>query len=211
MTDRVSGELRAQELELWRGERCLFHQLSLNVTSGCGLAVRGPNGCGKTSLIRVLAGLTEPETGDVLWNDQSIRRDRHSYLSNLAYLGHLNGLKGDLTAIENLEFHAGFRSRFDRNAATTQLELMGVDHIRDLPVRVMSAGQKRRVALAAVWLSNASLWLLDEPAANLDKAGVALVGQLMDRHLEHGGLIIVAAHQELITGGDRWRQMEFES
>ena len=193
--------LEAWELELWRGDRRLFKQLSLAVRPGKLLHVRGPNGIGKTSLLRVLCGATPVDTGRVLWNGVPIEAQRLEYHANLAYLGHRDGLKQDLTAVENLRFARAVRQGSDPTGLTpfserldetlTELELK---HAANLPVRVLSAGQRRRVAIARCLLSDASLWILDEPFSNLDTAGRRWGDQCLARHLDRQGMVIITSH-----------------
>ena len=188
--------LTTRQLTLWRGYRCLFEDLQFEIGSGRVGVVRGPNGSGKTTLLRVLAGLTRAETGEVLWRGQNIEADRAGFGAQMAYLGHATGLKADLTPEQNLDFARRLgRGAADDEAATwTALDL---DAIRTLPVRYLSAGQQRRVALARLLNSTADLWLMDEPLTNLDARGRAFVSASLARHLQRGGAAVVATHSEL--------------
>ena len=188
--------LRANELTLFRGDRCLFHNLSLSVTSGEALLIQGPNGSGKTSLLRALAGLLEPEEGEVLWRDQNIRTQRQRYHAELAWFAHRVGCKNDLTLVENLRVESGLRRCSSADIPDT-LERLALSAVRDLPFRALSAGQQRRVALARLLLTGAPLWLMDEPFTNLDTAGQHLVVELVTEHLSGGGTCVFASHQDI--------------
>lgn len=188
--------LTAKQLTLWRGHRCLFADLGFAVETGGIGVVRGPNGSGKTTLLRVLAGLTRPESGEVFWRGQNIERDRIGFGAQTAYLGHATGLKSDLTAEQNLEFARRIGGRTnDRDESV--YSALHLDEVRDLPVRYMSAGQQRRVALARLLSSAAPLWLMDEPLTNLDASGRSFVSEAIQRHLAAGGIAVVATHNEL--------------
>jgi heme exporter protein A len=200
--------LEVRALHLWRGERHLLRGVAFTVRSGELLQVMGANGVGKTSLLRCVADLLPAESGEIQWRGQAIRRDRDSYHRDLAYLAHSNALKADLTALENLRYGVGLRRSASKNELLAILQKLQVAACADLSVRLLSAGQKRRVALARVMLSQARLWILDEPITNLDSAGIALVENCMAAHLESGGLIITAAHQELLKGAANVRTME---
>lgn len=191
--------LNANALHLWRGEHHLLRDVSFSLAAGELLQVTGPNGVGKTSLLRVVAGLMPAESGTVLWGQISIERDATAYQDELAYLGHANALKTDLTALENLQFSNGLRQTVDNDSCLQALHTLGVAHCASLPVKVLSAGQRRRVALARVLLCDAILWILDEPITNLDAAGIELVEGLMAQHLARGGMILTAAHQALLV------------
>ncbi len=172
------------------------------------LLVTGPNGCGKTSLLRVLCGLTLPETGTVYWRGEPLRGVSPEFRGDLAYLAHREGLKGDLTPLENIRFDAGLRGPVDSGRLTEIIDRLGLARPANLPVRVLSAGQKRRTALARVLLSGAILWILDEPFTNLDAAGRILITELIGDHLEEGGAAIVAAHHEFDLPPERLRRLE---
>lgn len=189
--------LKATNLQLWRGERHVLRGLSFEIDAGEALHVSGPNGVGKTSLLRVVCGLLHPEEGEVRWNDVPTGSANSAYLGALAYLAHDTALKGDLTALENLRFSVGLKRRLADSEALAMLEELGVADCAHLPCRVLSAGQRRRVALCRVLLSEARLWVLDEPFTNLDTASSAHVAQALGRHLETGGLALIAAHQGL--------------
>jgi heme exporter protein A len=161
------------------------------------LHVSGPNGAGKTTLLKVISGLLRPEQGSVTWLGQPIGRNRAQYQSVMAYSAHEPALKADLTALENLHFAVGLKRRAEMKELRGSLERTGVARCADLPARVLSAGQRRRVALARILAFNASVWLLDEPYANLDTAGAALVSDLLQEHVEGGGLALVVAHRDL--------------
>ena len=197
MTQHRNGHLSAEDLLVWRGDRCLFRDLSLDLLPGQLLHVTGRNGSGKTTLLRVLCGLSEPEHGQITWDGRSIRQDAGDYHDNLAYLGHRDGLKGDLTAIENLKFHFALRSYVNIGRIEEALRGMGLERALSLPTRFLSAGQRRRVALTRVILSRVPLWILDEPYANLDAQGQALITHRVTDHLERGGLAVMAVHQAL--------------
>jgi heme exporter protein A len=187
--------LAGKELELWRGERRLFTGVSFELRAGELLHIVGPNGCGKTSLLRVLCGLTLPETGDVYWCNRKVQRNRADFHASMCYLGHRESLKADLTAEENLVFQLGLRVTLSAADIHAALERVGLTKQREIPARSLSAGQKRRVSLARALASGARLWVLDEPYTNLDIAGRELVDQMMSRHLEEDGLVLLVAHQ----------------
>jgi heme exporter protein A len=193
--------LRGHEVAVWRGERCLFEQLSFELERQQLALLVGPNGSGKTTLLRILAGLALPTNGLVTWKGIAISDLASEERAEVAYRGHLESLKRDLTVVENLTFHAalwGRRAGFD--AILAELKLEAVAHVR---ARYLSAGQRRRVALAMLQLSGATLWLLDEPTTNLDSEGRALLVEWTQRHLAAGGMAVIATHQpdELATRG----------
>jgi heme exporter protein A len=161
------------------------------------LHVSGPNGTGKTTLLRVISGLLRPEHGSVTWLGRSIVSHRTEYQTALAYAAHEPALKGDLTALENLRFSVGLKRRATADELHAALQSTGVGACANLPARVLSAGQRRRVSLARVLAMRAPVWLLDEPYANLDTAGSELVSALLQAHIGAGGLALVVAHRDL--------------
>lgn len=192
--------LTAEKIHVWRGERHVLRGVSLKVESGRLLHLFGPNGTGKTTLLRVIAGLLRPEQGRVCWAGRPIGEAREQYQSAMAYASHEAALKADLTALENLRYAVGMKRRASETELRATLEETGVGGCADLPARVLSAGQKRRVAMARVLATRARLWLLDEPYANLDTNGGALVSRLLEEHLDRGGLALVIAHHALDLG-----------
>lgn len=195
--------LSAHGLTCVRGERRLFAHLDLAVNAGQWLHVRGENGAGKTSLLRLLAGLAQPAEGMVQWCGQPIQRAESGYRSELLYFGHHGALKEDLSGLENLSFAAAMDgARLPEAQALAALYRMGLRGREDLPVRVLSAGQKRRVMLARMTLRNAKLWILDEPFTALDVKAVDLLSSLVNAHLAGGGMAVLTSHQAMpIPGG----------
>lgn len=190
--------LAAQGLACLRGDRLLFKNVSFDLQSGGLLYVLGENGSGKSSLLRMLCGLLTPEDGAVLWQGNKIKQAAESYLSNLTYLGHLNGLKDDLSALENLQTNARLAGNNVSDAsALAALTAIGIARCAHLPARVLSQGQKRRVALAGLWLTKAKLWILDEPFAALDVASVEVLAARISEHLGLGGMAILTTHQDV--------------
>jgi heme exporter protein A len=190
--------LTAQGLACVRGDRLLFKDLGFVLEAGSLLYVLGENGSGKSSLLRMLCGLLMPEQGEILWAGKSIKSHAEQYLPNLKYLGHLNGLKDDLTALENLQMGARIAGQdVTATAALAALSAIGIARCANLPVRVLSQGQKRRVALAALWLSRSPLWILDEPFAALDVAATEVLAARISEHLAAGGMTILTSHQDV--------------
>jgi heme exporter protein A len=189
--------LRVDKVHVWRGDRHVLQGVSIEVHPHELLHVSGPNGTGKTTLLRVMSGLLRPEQGSVTWRGQSIVQQRTEYQAVLAYAAHEPALKGDLTALENLHFSVGLKRRSSLAELRAALDRAGVAACAELPARVLSAGQRRRVSLARVLAMRASIWLLDEPYANLDAAGSELVSELLQAHVQEGGLALVVAHRDL--------------
>jgi heme exporter protein A len=189
--------LSVDSVHVWRGDRHVLKGVSVTLGTRELLHVSGPNGTGKTTLLRVVCGLLRPEQGAVSWLGRSIASVRSEYQAALAYASHEPALKGDLTALENLRFAVGLKRKVTAAQLREGLERTGVAACADLPARVLSAGQRRRVAMARVLAMNASLWLLDEPFTNLDTAGTDLVSGLLQDHVQQGGLALVVAHHDL--------------
>jgi heme exporter protein A len=197
MTDPSPAPLlSAHDLACERSERLLFQRLDFSLGRAQLLLVQGGNGQGKTSLLRLLTGLGRPDAGEVRWRGEPIARCRDRYHREMAYLGHTNGIKDELNPVENLRFHSALHSRaFDPGAAVATLKRLGLSRCLDLPCRALSFGQRRRVALSALLLAGASLWILDEPLTGLDTHAVALVEGLIRDHLQSGGMVVATTHQ----------------
>jgi heme exporter protein A len=193
----MSSGLCFEKLHVWRGERHVLRGVSAEVLPRDLLHISGPNGTGKTTLLRVLSGLLRPEQGSVSWLGRPIAASRAEYQAVMAYASHEPALKGDLTALENLRFAVGLKRRVAADELHAALQRTGVGACADLPVRVLSAGQRRRVAMARVLAMSATVWLLDEPYTNLDAAGAELMSSLLQTHIENGGMALVVAHHEL--------------
>ncbi|KID57782.1 cytochrome C biogenesis protein CcmA [Pseudoalteromonas luteoviolacea] len=162
------------------------------------MQIEGPNGAGKTSLLRIIAGFSQPDEGRVLFNKKNINEDYDDFAQSLLFIGHKTGVNQQLTAYENvmhwLTVH-GYKST--EPEIYTLLGKLGLVGLEDVPVRTLSAGQQRRVALVRLWLNDANLWILDEPFTALDKKGVAMLQAQFQRHLELGGAILLTTHQDL--------------
>ncbi|TMP27061.1 cytochrome c biogenesis heme-transporting ATPase CcmA [Pseudoalteromonas rubra] len=181
-------------------DRCLFESLSFSLQAGQIMQVEGPNGAGKTSLLRIIAGFARADEGQICFEGQDISRDYDTFAESLLFIGHKTGVNQQLTAYENvlywLQVH-GYGA--DEEEIYTLLGQLGLVGLEDVPVRTLSAGQQRRVALVRLWLNKARLWILDEPFTALDKKGVALLQQQFESHLANGGAILLTTHQDLTT------------
>ena len=196
--------LTAEKLTCTRGERMLFSALNFRVQAGQALAVEGANGAGKTSLLRLIAGFLAPAAGRIVVKTGAGESDDAEERGKaIGWLGHQDGLKPQLTVREQLDFFAGlYRSGADAKVLASALVQVGLARQADLPCRYLSAGQRRRLALARLLVSKRPLWLLDEPFAALDTSGQALVAHLMARHCGNGGIIIAATHEPLGLGNE---------
>jgi len=190
--------LSANKLTCIREERLLFDELSLEINAGDIVQVEGPNGSGKTSLLRILSGLSQPYDGQVLYKKLAINRCREDFQQNLLYFGHLAGVKGEMTAEENLTFNLALHGNTAKNSNDylAQVNLLGFE---DSLASHLSAGQHRRIALARLYQSQAPIWILDEPFTAIDKQGVASLEQLFIEHTQRGGCVILTTHQDLIS------------
>jgi len=190
--------LEVNKLGCVRGDRRLFSGLDLSLAAGTYLQVTGPNGSGKTSLLRILCGLLTPAEGEIKWQGENIRSLAEDYFTAVTYLGHRHGVKDEFSAIENLRISNALNGiEVSKERARDVLARMGLAGRESLPARLLSEGQRRRVALARLLVCNTKLWLLDEVMTSLDKGAVALIRSLIEEHLAGGGIAIVATHQDL--------------
>ena len=190
--------LQAHQLACRRGDRLLFKQLDFQISPGELLLIEGHNGCGKTTLLKTLATLRHPDEGSISWNGQSILKLADEYRAELTWLGHQNGIKLDLSALENLKISSSLNDlKVSDEQVMQALDDMGLYGYEDLPVRSLSQGQKRRTALAYLLLSTSSLWVLDEPFSALDVKAVDFLQNVISKHLENGGMVILTTHQEV--------------
>lgn len=185
--------LQAEGLAAFRGERLVFRDLDFAVAAGGALILAGPNGSGKSTLLRLLAGLGRAAAGRLLWAGEDALADRTAHAERVAYVGHLDAVKPGLTVLENLRFVA----RLAGGEVAAALAAFGLEALAELPARMLSAGQKRRLALARLALSGAPLWLLDEPTLGLDVASVERFGVVLAAHRARGGIIVAATHLPL--------------
>jgi len=200
----LSARFEARGLAASRGPATLFRDVSFALGGGEWLAVRGPNGSGKTTLLRCLAGLTRPDRGEVAWEGTALRSGDPLLHASVLYMGHLPGIKDDLSAEENLHSALGLRGVAAGDSAVAEaLASVGLALRRRLPARRLSAGQRRRIGLARLMLDPAPLWLLDEPLTALDDEGQALFGRLLERHLARGGVAVLATHHDLAPAQGR--------
>jgi heme exporter protein A len=202
--------LEAENLHLWRGEHHVLRGVGFVVPHGACLHVTGANGAGKTSLLRAACGLLYPESGRLVWEGRDVRADLPAFHASLIYIGHEPPLKADLSALENLRYWIGMRRRVGAGLLAAALQRVGASAWSARPARTLSAGQKRRVALAALSLALVPLWLLDEPTTNLDSEGQQLVGTLIEEQLARGGVVLAATHHELPVAAGRVRRLELQ-
>jgi len=189
--------LSARQLSCERDERVLFSDLSFDLYSGELLQLEGPNGVGKTSLMRLLAGLLPVSSGEILWHAEPLAEQREAFYQSMLFIGHLAGIKAELTPLENLKWFAALEGGQAEEDLEEALDRVGLRGFEDHPCHQLSAGQKRRVALARLLFTQRPLWLLDEPFTALDKQGVAAMEQLLSDHAADGGAVILTSHHAL--------------
>lgn len=193
--------LSIEQVTCERDERPLFSDLSLSVRAGDRWQILGPNGSGKTTLLRTLAGISQPSRGRLLWRGQPTTRVEWDYRQSMLYLGHSPGIKAGLSPLENLRWYQALSGGNQTGDIVRALAQVGLQGYEQLPAYQLSAGQLRRVALARLYLSQALLWILDEPFTAIDKAGVATLEQRLDEHSRMGGALIFTSHQEVQLPG----------
>ncbi|MBT00239.1 MAG: heme ABC transporter ATP-binding protein CcmA [Oceanospirillaceae bacterium] len=193
--------LRVEKLFCERDDRVLFDGLSFSVASGEIVQIEGANGSGKTTLLRILSGLSRNYEGDILWREEPVEQARDRYCRELLYFGHQPGVKALLSAEENLRWYCALSPSLDPSRIREALAEVGLSGFEDVPCHTLSAGQHRRVSLARLYLSDAPLWILDEPFTAIDKRGVAAKEALIGRHIARGGSVILTTHQDLQGSG----------
>ena len=191
-------QLLVNNLTCIRDDRTLFTSINFSLNSGQALLLEGKNGSGKTSLLRILCGFREADSGQILWCNRSI--EDSSYYADMAYVGHLDGIKKELTVLENLKFAMALStsSSCSITEALARVQLSGYE---DALLQTLSAGQKRRLSLARLLITQKQLWILDEPFTSLDKHGIALIETLMIEHCQRGGMIVLTSHHDVNLSG----------
>lgn len=200
--------LESRALACERDGRLLFERLDLQVNAGDMLQVSGPNGSGKSSLLRLLAGLMQPSEGEVRIAGKTLARQRAELAQNLLWLGHAAGIKGLLTAEENLAWLCALHRSASLKQIRDALTAVGLRGFEDVPCHTLSAGQQRRVALARLFLNAPALWILDEPFTALDKQGVTQLERHLTQHCARGGMVILTTHHQLLERPAQYREMD---
>jgi len=207
LSHHITYSLHADNIGCERSDHTLFNGLSFTVSAGDVLKLEGANGAGKTSLLRILAGLLPSHGGKILWNNVAISQHFSSYCAQLHYIGHSSGIKRDLTVYENL-FLAQTLAGGTGTPILQAAQKLHLDTLLDHTLDELSAGQKRRVALAKLLISYKTLWLLDEPFTAMDSDGIGLLQQLLTAHAKQGGISIVSTHQPLELPGVRMQSIK---
>ncbi|MCK9619477.1 MAG: cytochrome c biogenesis heme-transporting ATPase CcmA [Methylobacter sp.] len=194
MQAQATHSLEGRGLSCIRDDRILFEELAFELVSGQVLLLEGKNGSGKTSLLRILCGFREPDAGRIDWCGEAVKDSQ--FYADMAYVGHLDGIKKELTVLENLKMSLALSSsgRYSIDQALTKVHLSGYD---DVLVQTLSAGQKRRLSLARLLITENVLWILDEPFTSLDRQGIALIESLMTEHCGNGGMIVLTSHHDI--------------
>jgi heme exporter protein A len=201
--------LEVTNLDCIRGERKLFGDINLSLKPGTFLQVQGANGSGKTSLLRILCGLLTPARGEVRWQGANIRSLGEDFFTAVTYIGHRSAVKDELTALENHRINNGLAGvELTNERALGQLSEMGLSGSEHLPARLLSEGQRRRLALSRLLSSSTRLWLLDEVLTSLDRAAVTLITSVIEAHLKSGGMAVVATHQELNLAAGSFERLQ---
>jgi heme exporter protein A len=193
----ITPLLQLSNLSCERDERLLIDQLNVSVSPGDIFQIEGPNGSGKTTLLRVLSGLSDSYEGDIFWRGQPILSVRNDFLSHMLYIGHLSGIKAILSPRENLQWYASLKGVVDDARLMAALDKVGLYGYEDVPCHLLSAGQQRRVGLARLFITEAEIWLLDEPFTAIDKQGVKQLEGWIEEYAAHGGAVILTTHHEL--------------
>ncbi|MGO1295822.1 MAG: cytochrome c biogenesis heme-transporting ATPase CcmA [Vibrio sp.] len=200
--------LTAQDLTVYRSDKRLFDKLTFKLNPSDIVQISGRNGAGKTTLLRTIAGLNPADNGQVLWHGQPLSQCRDTYYRDMIFLGHVIGLKRELSAIENLTFYQTLQGNGgDIDAILAALAKVGLAGREDLPVVQLSAGQQRRVALARLWLSQQTLWILDEPFTSIDKQGICVLEALFEHHARQGGMLLLTSHQDALSNYSQLKQI----
>ncbi len=201
--------LQGSNLVCVRGDRRLFKDINFSLEAGGIMRVTGPNGSGKTSLLRMLCGLSRPEHGEIRWRGKSVRSLGGGYYGDITYLGHLGGAKDDLTALENLRISCALAgTEVTEQVAIDALQHIGLGGRELLPVKVLSQGQKKRVALARLLIGKTVLWILDEPLVALDTSAVGMIKEILEQHLARGGMVVMTTHQEIDIAAVATQQLQ---
>lgn len=190
-----------------RDRRVLFDDLSFSVRPGELVQIEGANGAGKTSLLRIMAGLGFADSGNVLWNGEKIKSSADEFYQKLLFLGHQIGVKRELTAFENLAFYQKMHDKYDEEKLWHALASAGLAGYEDIPAAQLSAGQNRRIALARLWISHASLWILDEPLTAIDRQGVVVLERLFQEHANNNGMVVFTTHQTMFSNNKQLRKI----
>lgn len=206
-----SALLQARQLFCEREERVLFARLDFTLSEGELLQVEGPNGAGKTTLMRSVTGLNNHFEGDVLWREKPLADDRERFYAETLILGHLSGIKLPLSPTENLRWIAAARGVSQQNIdihINVALDAVGLNGFEHQPAHSLSAGQKRRIALARLFIEPATLWVLDEPFSAIDKQGVAVLEGLLEDHVSRGGAALVVTHHDMHLATIQHRRLQ---
>ena len=205
-------ELSTNDLSAVRGERLLFKQLNFSLKNGTVLYLQGANGTGKTTLLRMLCGLSKPYSGVINWCGNNINDLAEEFHQHVVYIGHLPSIKEDLTALENLQFSLALTGElFNLAQANEVLNMLGLARGLHLPTRMLSQGQKRRVALARLWLQDLPLWILDEPFTALDVDATKFLKQKIERFANAGGIVVLTTHQEMLIDAPNFMQLRLDA